>query len=151
MNPDLPRRHSIWLYMFAAAVGAALFVLAASLLVGPPQPGRPPGPTQVVGLTVAAAAVVAWAIWLSIRAFRDLDEFHREAGKFAWYWGGSLGLGVSLIGYVFLVTGGLHWLDAAAAAGPGPARAFRQGYLLALGSQVAGFLAVRLWWQAAKR
>ena len=30
-------------------------------------------------------------------AFRRLDEFQQEAGKFAWYWGGSLGLAVSAI------------------------------------------------------
>lgn len=149
MPPTLPRKLPIWGYLLIAGLGAALVMLGAQLLVGAPPPGQPPKLTQVIALTFAAIVVAVWAVWLSILVFRSLDEFQQEAGRFAWYWGGSLGMMVSVIGYVFVTMGGLHWLGAALPGGPQPA--FRDGYFLAIGCQLAGFVAVRLWWQAAKR
>lgn len=43
----------------------------------------------VLAVTLALAAFSTWQWWAA------LDEVAREAHKFAWYWGGSFGMGVA--------------------------------------------------------
>jgi hypothetical protein len=110
------------------------------------------GTARVMIPTLATAVAVSWTLWMATLGFRRLDEFQQEAGKFAWYWGGAIGLAVSLVGYVFIGLGGLHWLDPAhSPLGMDLFRAFRTGYFLGIGCALVGFIVARLWWQAAKR
>ena len=144
------RTLSVWKYILAAWVVALGVMLAPRLLFGvtPADVG-----TSKVLITTAAAAIAAgWGVWMAALAFSRLDEFQQEAGKFAWYWGGSMGIALSSVGYVFIGLGGLHWLDPTRFhMGKELFNAFQIGYLLGIGTPVLGFMIARLWWQAAKR
>jgi len=136
--------------MGAAVLGAAVIV-SVPVLVAPHRP-RPPDPTWIVVVTVAATLAMAWAMGFVTLAFRRLDEFQRAAGKFAWYWGGSLGLAVSLPIYVFILLGGLHWLDPVHFhLGAELAVAFRLGYGLAVVSIGLGYLVALGVWRITRQ
>ena len=143
------RTLSAWKYILAAWVGA-LAVMYTPRLLG--ASAADIGTSRVMITTVAALLATSWTFWMAALAFRRLDEFQQEAGKFAWYWGGSAGITASVGGYVFIGEGGLHWLDPVHfGLGRELFRAFQYGYLLGIGCPLVGFIAVRLWWQVAKR
>jgi len=144
------RTLSAWKFIFAAWIGAAGVMYGARLVfrVSPADVGT----ARVMIPTLAAAVAISWTLWMATLAFRRLDEFQQEAGRFAWYWGGAMGVAVSAVGFMFIGQGGLHWLDPARfPLGMDLFRAFRNGYLLGVGCPFAGFIVARLWWQAAKR
>jgi len=144
------RTLSVWKFILAAWAGGFAVMLGARLVFGTSPADV--GTGRVMITTLAAAVGVGWTVWMAALAFRRLDEFQQEASKFAWYWGGSIGVAVSAVGYVFMALGGMHWLDPVNFhLGKDLLRAFQTGYLLGVGSPVAGFLVARLWWQAAKR
>ncbi len=144
------RTLSAWKFIFAAWIGAA-GVMYAPRLVFRFSPADV-GTARVMIPTLAAAVAISWTLWMATLAFRRLDEFQQEAGRFAWYWGGAMGIAVSAVGFMFIGQGGLHWLDPARfPLGMDLFRAFRTGYLLGVGCPFAGFLLARLWWQAVKR
>jgi hypothetical protein len=137
----MPDRRTLsrWGLVAAGFLGAAA-IIEAPLLVAPHQHGAP-APAWTVAFTLAAAFAIAWAMVFATLAFRRLDEFQRAASKFAWYWGGTIGIAVSLPIYVFVYLGGLHWLDPAHFhLGAELAFAFRLGYGLAILSLLLGFL-----------
>lgn len=127
----------------AAIMGAGLFLLKGDLSASP-------GGRILAGVGFAALAM-GWGVWFAVRIVRRSDEFHMESSKFAWHWGGLAGLVVSAVAYVFVMMGGLHWLNPAAPAGRDLANAFAQGYGLAIVSQLIGFIVVFIWWKASKR
>jgi len=147
----LERRQLItWAYVLAGVLGA--WIIAAAPLIALGRPGPVPTPTHIVVATLAAMAAIIWAVVFATLVFRRLDEFQQAASKFAWYWGGSIGLAASLPVYAFIAAGGLHWLDPANFhLGGNLLRAFVIGYGLPVIFQLAGFLAARGWWQVAKR
>jgi putative transcriptional regulator len=98
-------------YMAAAVFGAWAIILAPRFFA--PHLRGPPSPTWIVILSAATALAIAWALVFATLAFRRMDEFQQTASKFAWYWGGSIGLAASLPLFVFVYLGGLHWLDPA--------------------------------------
>jgi hypothetical protein len=125
--------------MAAGILGAVAIIGAAKLIA--PHPHGAPTPASIVTFTIASTLAGAWATVLATMAFRRLDEFQRAASKFAWYWGGTIGILVSLPVYVFVYLGGLHWLDPAHFhLGAELAFAFRLGYGLAVVSLLLGFL-----------
>lgn len=135
-------------YALAAWIGAWVLVLVPMHLLGVGR-GAFPSPPGVLllrtGLTLAACA---WTIPFVLRIWRADDEYARAGSKFAWYWGGSLGLLLSLPAYVFLFSGGLNWLwPAAYHWGLTPGHAFQLGYLLPVVLQFLGFLAALAWWR----
>jgi hypothetical protein len=139
-----------WKYIIAAWGGAGAIVYGARWVFG--LSNADVGTARVLIPTVATLVAIAWTFWMAAIAFRRLDEFQQEAGRFAWYWGGAMGIAASLVGFVFIGQGGLHWLDPAHfGLGNELFRAFRIGYLLGIGCPMVGFILVRLWWQAAKR
>jgi len=144
------RTFTAWKYILAAWGGAAAILFGVRKLTG--FSSADVGTDRVMIVTLATLVAIAWTYWMAALAFRRLDEFQQEAGKFAWYWGGSLGIAVSAVGYMFIGQGGLHWLDPAHfGLGKELFRAFQIGYLLGIGCPMAGFIAMRLWWQATKR
>lgn len=145
------RTWAIWKFMLTAWLGALAIMTLPSLVLG--RVGAADMSAGRILITVIPLVLaMAWAYWLAVLAFRRLDEFQQEAGKFAWYWGGSIGMAVSVVGYAFVGMGGLHWLDPTRfPMGRDLFRAFRTGYLVGLGFPVLGFLVVRLWWQFSKR
>ncbi|HWE98869.1 MAG TPA: hypothetical protein VG248_03645 [Caulobacteraceae bacterium] len=140
-----------WVYVVVAVVGATAIV-AAPHFFAPRRHASPPEPAWIVTLTIATALAIAWATAFSVLAFRRLDEFQQAASKFAWYWGSTIGMGVSLPIYVFVLLGGLHWLDPARFhLGADLAVAFRLGYGLAVASAGIGFLAALTFWRLTRR
>jgi hypothetical protein len=139
-----------WVYVALGIVGATAIIVAPRLFA----PGRhaPPDPAWIVTVTIAATVGIAWAMAFAVLAFRRLDEFQQAASKFAWYWGGSIGIGVSLPIYVFVLLGGLHWLDPSRFhLGADLALAFRLGYGLAMSSVGIGFFAALAFWRLTRR
>ena len=140
-----------WKFALAGVGGAWILIFGAQAVFGRIRPADY-GTVRVLIPTVETALAMTWAVAMATMAFRRLDEFQQAAGRFAWYWGGSLGLAVSAVGYIFIALGGLHWLDPQHfGLGRELFRAFQIGYVLGIGFPVAGFLVARLWWQATRR
>jgi hypothetical protein len=60
------------------------------------------GPTgDVVFAPWLLLLVMAFGIWASLELWRNLDEAAREAHKWAWYWGASVGLALALPLFMF--------------------------------------------------
>ena len=145
------RTFGVWKYAFIGWLGAVGILFLPRLVFGPATPADV-GTARVLIPTFTAAAAMALVCWMAVLAFRGLDEFHKEASKFAWYWGGSIGIAVSAVAYVFIGQGGMHWLDPAHYhLGHELFRAYVWGYLTGVGGPLVGFIAARIWWQAAKR
>lgn len=145
------RSWRIWGYALVGWLGAVVVMAGSVLIFGPVRAGDI-GTARVLLPTMAAAVAVGWAFVMAALAFRRMDEYQIAAGKFAWYWGGTAGLSVSAVAYVFIALGGLHWLDPLHFhLGRDLFRGFYVGYLVGIGFPLLGFLAVRLWWQVAKR
>ncbi len=142
-----------WAYGGAAVGGGWAIMLLPLLILGPGHLHGPVviNPTRVVLTTLAAVLAVAWACWFARLSFIHFDEFLQEGSKFAWYWGGLLGIAVSAPLYVFIALGGLHWLDPARPVGLELFRAFVLGYCVLLFPQVLCFLGVYVWWKQTKR
>jgi hypothetical protein len=145
------RSLGIWKYALIGWGGALVLMFGSQMTFGRMGPADF-GTARVLIPTAATTAAVAWAYAMAALAFRHLDEFQVAASKFAWYWGGTIGLSVSVIGYTFIALGGLHWLDPAHFhLGAELYRSFQIGYLLGVAGPFLGFLAARLWWSMAKR
>jgi hypothetical protein len=139
-----------WMFILLAWGGAGLILIGARRVFGLSSADY--GTARVLIPTVATLIAMAWTFWWAGVAFRRLDEFQQAAGRFAWYWGGATGVAVSVVGYVFIGQGGLHWLDPSRfGMGQELFRAFQIGYVLGVGCPLVGFILARLWWQAAKR
>ena len=112
--------------------------------------GAPPS-TRILGTTACAGLAIVWGFWFAIRILRRADEFHLEASKFAWHWGGLAGVAVSAPIYVFVAVDGLHWIDPSTPTSKALGVAFGMGYGLLLVAQLVGFVAVNIWWKATRR
>ena len=99
----------------------------------------PPAPVR---LAIGLAAAIP-AIWFAGNYWRSLDEAAREAQKWGWFWGGSVGLA---LGFVSI---GL-WPSAVASLLPPDASAERLmllGAVTVMTAQLVCFLlAWALWW-----
>ena len=124
-----------------APVLAAPFVLRASGL-HPPLAVR--GLIALVLVTPAFVAVCNY--------WRNIDEAAREAQKWAWFWGGSIGmaLGVLAIAIGFVRP---EWFDMVALL-PEHATALHgmfYGAMAMVAAQMLGFLLAWAWWWARRR
>lgn len=98
----------------------------------------------------------AWVTAFSLLAWARLDETAREAHKFAWLYGGGLGMLVLLLGAVGLIWSPGAWsllaprvigLAPAAADMPEPLGGFVVGLLACAIAQVIGYALVwSAWW-----
>lgn len=135
----------------AIGVGGALLLIAAPLaLFGPAQPDLSAG-ARILGWTVCIGAGVVWAMAFAIRIFAEADEYIRDRDKTAWLWGGLSGVAVSAPIYVFVMLGGLHWLDPTRPLGRDLGTAFSEGYGLLIVCQLAGYFAFAAWRRFAGR
>lgn len=95
-------------------------------------------------LAFAAGGVVIYAC---LRWWQALDEAAQEAHKWAWWWGGSAGVVVGLIGLLLLrvvdPSGGLSFLNDTAPVG----ETLYDGAMAVLFFQVGGYvIAWAAWW-----
>ncbi|MBL8554782.1 MAG: hypothetical protein JNL41_10925 [Phenylobacterium sp.] len=75
-------------------------VLAGALVVLALQWGVRASGYQLTGLGFLAL-ILGWSAVIGVilmRYWRGIDEAAREAQKWAWYWGGSIGMGVAAVG-----------------------------------------------------
>ena len=104
------------------------------------------GPISLI-ITLFALGLAAGSLWFCFAYWKRLDEAAREAHKFAWYWGGSLGLAASGLLVGLLARGA----DARAFLWPG-FEADATGYLMTgalavVTAQVIGYVLVWAgWW-----
>jgi hypothetical protein len=143
---------AIWVYALVAWVGAWLLAWLPNLLLAPYRVQRftPLGWALLQsGLEVL---VVAWSLPFVLLIWRRADEYMRERSKFAWYWGGTLGLMASVPVYMFILMGGLRWVwPALFHWGLAPAHALMIGFSVPVGIQFFGFIAAAVWWRLARR
>ena len=142
----LDRRTFLWWRdALIAWTGTAVIMGSGLLFKGAPPGGR------ILWATACAVLAMVWGVWIAIRVVRRTDEFHLEASKFAWHWGGLAGIIVSAPVYVFVEAGGLHWIDPSRPSSKALGLALAMGYGLLLISQLVGFVAVNVWWKATRR
>lgn len=89
-----PRRKLSSMQLFGLMMVAALVAGGGLGALADWNDGRSSAIFDLV-VTVVALGVAAGALWFCVVYWKRLDEAAREAHKFAWYWGGSLGLAVS--------------------------------------------------------
>jgi hypothetical protein len=136
----LSRRTSGLLLVGAVfAFGASIGLWASSVSEDAEQPWP---------LTVFATAGVLFllptTVLYSLKHWGGLDEAAQEAHKWAWYWGGSIGLFPGLI-VVSSRTLGLRWAEALGFDQPRELIVF--GALTVIASALAGYLiAWSVWW-----
>src|ERR1700722_5816649 len=95
-----------WGYLTAAVVGGSAIWIGPALLLAHPGALGLANEARLFLRVLAASLAMAWAVAFAALAYRAQDEFTREASKFAWYWGGAIGVGVSAPIYVFIALGG---------------------------------------------
>ncbi|MBC6982910.1 hypothetical protein [Caulobacter sp. 17J80-11] len=103
-----------------------------------------------LGLALVAAGIAGLSLKYCVQWWRTVDEAAREAHKFAWYWGGSIGLG--LAGGVAIVlqrTPAIPLRDLAPLSGD--AGLFATGVLACIVCQTVGYgVAWAGWWLARR-
>lgn len=96
---------------------------------------------------VTLILVVGLGGWITLLYWRRLDEAAREAHKFAWYWGGSLGMLVAFAAALLVIE-----RNAAAFVWPGwdpsPSAYLFTGAMMVLCAQVIGYILVWIGWWA---
>ena len=149
MTPPLkPRRRLSSISRFWILMGVGL---AAGLCLGVGQAlffadgaSPPPAATGAV-LLIGFAAVLLGTWWWWVGA----DEAAREAHKWAWYWGGSIGMTFGLIGFLMLH---LHQPHAPLPEGISFSDALLMGAFGLLFLMVLGYgVAWAAWWISKRR
>lgn len=134
-----------WAYLVIGLIPIVALMFVGGLL-----------PRQVTMVLLGLAML--WAMVLVIYHWKRLDEAARSAHRWAWYWGGSIGLAAAMI----FGAASLTWPDLQTAFASlaqkfdGPNRTPEQAYLF-LGvaftgfAQGIGFLGAWFYWWLAKR
>ncbi|MFN3513071.1 MAG: hypothetical protein ACK41C_08505 [Phenylobacterium sp.] len=128
----------------------ALLLLLAGGLIG--FLGRASGLNQgPIGAAVLTAAMILVVGPIAIVYWRRLDEAQREAHKFAWYWGGSAGIVVVLLGFIALSSPGAQGFPADFLGAEEPRDLFAFGMVATLMAQVIGYFVAWIGWWIARR
>lgn len=122
-----------------AAVYAVMIAIVVGLRLGGFQVG------MAVRLAIMVAVAVP-AIAFIFQYWRSIDEAAREAQKWAWFWGGSLGMGVGLVATTL---GPIGLADSFA--GASPAKLMAYGGMTVAMAQLIGFLGAWAYWWSARR
>ena len=131
------------------AVLAVVMLASVSLVVGMQVSGLHP----ILGVRLALAlAVVVAGIWAACGYWRNVDEAGRAAQKWAWFWGGSIGMGLGVLAIAIGVVRP-EWFDIAAML-PEHATALTgifYGAMAMVLAQFIGFLVAWAYWWARRR
>lgn len=96
---------------------------------------------------VVVGALLLFALVSSLFWWRGMDEAQKEAHKWAWYWGGSVGLLVVLFVYVASKIGAGTFVAEYARTVGYEGQLFELGLMTALAPPVAGYaIAWVVWW-----
>ncbi len=143
------RRLEKWGYVLAAVLGGAALVWWPGVVW---RWGRGPAPGgHILAATATAALGMIWVMFFGLRIWRRQDEFLQQGAKFAWYWGGTIGLMATVPAYQFVGVGGLHWLAPQIPATRELGRAFVMGYGLAFLGLWLGVMGAALIWRLRNR
>ncbi len=146
-RPPMSRRQRLmWVYRIAGPAGA-LAMAAALLLLRSPHHAPYADPARFVILLVMIMVIMAWSLTFAWLTARKEDEYTLTGSKYAWFWGGGIGLVCSVPVMAFIIWGGLTLVDPAAFR-PSHDRALglSSGYLLAVVFQFVGYVIARVWW-----
>jgi len=137
-----PLTAKAWIWIFTgSALVFGLVVGAWSSLVAD-QPGQPLALT--VFILAGLLVLIPGAVFVTLKHWSRLDEAAREAHKWAWYWGGTLGM---LPGLVLATTRTSGPRVASALGFTEPDELVRFGALAVLTSMIVGYLlAWGFWW-----
>ena len=126
--------------LILAAVMLASLALAVGLQVSDLHPA--------LGVRLALAlAVVGAGLWAACGYWRNVDEAGRTAQKWAWFWGGSIGMA---LGFIALSLVAVERTPIALPdAKPGMLLFYGASAMVA--AQMAGFLAAWAYWWARRR
>ncbi|MGR4866199.1 hypothetical protein [Caulobacter sp. LARHSG274] len=125
------RQKRIWVAGGVALAVAIAVGVASGLLI---IQGRDHIPTTAI--LVLLALLIGGALFACVPWWRRLDDMARDAHLTAWYWGGSFGAGIGLLGI---------------AASAGVRGAIFQGGALVVLAQVAAYVVFWLAWWAFRR
>lgn len=129
------------LVMLASLVVGMACAIGAAVLTGV-------GWSAVAAGALTASLAMAAAVLIVVWWWRRLDEAAREAHKWAWFWGGNVGLAVAAAAFLTLIR---MDLDASDLAAYGPADMIALGIALTLFLQLIGYtLAWAGWWLARR-
>lgn len=130
------------------AVGlCALVVVSSGLTVAMPFWPSQLGSAPQLGLVLLAAAVTVFSAIHTLYWWRALDEAAQEAHKWAWWWGGNLGLVVGGAGVVAATLMGVNLLPDFVP--PSDAAMVAAGVFGVFAAQAVGYgLAWCFWWAA---
>lgn len=127
--------------VFSLAIGFAIMLAVVYAI-------RLSGVERSVWLTLTIA--LAWGVpvsWLVLKYWRGIDEAAREAQKWAWFWGGTLGGAVSAVAVLLPQFRQVELFPVGAT----PADLMGYGVAVVMGSQLAGFFAAWIFWWWSKR
>jgi hypothetical protein len=150
----MTERRGFWTptYVLTGILPAIAILLLPGLFFGFQHRGPIVVPARIVATTIAVASAMVWNLAFAVRAFRRTDEYFQTGSKFAWYWGGSLGLAATAPVYAFIGLGGLHWLfPDSFHLGADLFRAFVIGYTLPVVGMATGSMIAYGVWRTARR
>jgi hypothetical protein len=137
-----PRKPLGYARVLAVCVIFGLLVGGASGFIND-MGGEIADPLRVILLAIT----VVFVLGVSLIWWRGADEAVREAHKWAWYWGGSVGIIGGMIVFALL-----SWDSRLIALPPlEPANAVMIGMALILGLQLIGYTVAWAWWWLSRR
>lgn len=152
-RPAMSRRERLmWTYRIAGPLGA-LALGALTLLVFRQPHAVPSGdPARFAALLVMTVVIMAWSFGFAWLTARKEDEYTLTAAKYAWFWGGLIGLLCSVPVLAFVAWGGLAMVGGAALRPTGgQSISLILGYMLAVAFQLVGYAIARVWWGRTSR
>jgi len=151
-QPMSRRERLMWLYRVLGPAGALAIAIVTLLLFRSPRTAPYAEPARFAALLGMTMVIMGWSLCFAWLTARQEDEYTLSAAKYAWFWGGLIGLGCSVPVLAFLAWRGLTMLDPADFR---PSRATAQalifGYMLSVLFQMFGFLVARVWWARGRR
>lgn len=100
-----------------------------------------------LGTLGAVVGVVYGYLWM-----RSIDEAAQEAHKWSWYWGGSLGMSVGVVGIVASMTAAAaNWQPPAFMDRTDPAAYMALGAIVLLVLMMLGYGVAWAWWWWSRR
>jgi hypothetical protein len=150
-RPAMSRRERLmWTYRIAGPAGA-LGMAALFLLLFHARPGEHAVSSgRLAGGLVMVVVIMAWTFAFAYLTARQEDEYTLTAAKFAWFWGGLIGLVCSAPVLAFLAWRGMSLIDPKLLPPSRAALPLILGYLLAIVFQLVGYMAARIWWRVRR-
>lgn len=127
----------------------ALTVVGVSATAAAPFWPQTWGPAPSIGVVALAVGLAIFIALHTLYWWRDLDEAAQEAHKWAWWWGGNLGL---IVGAGAVIASALAGIDLLPARVPHTdAALIGQGVVGAFAGQAVGYGLAWCFWWAARR